>query len=248
MSTNFLMRFKHQIIILFFSIFLFSPSVVRAEKQEKGVVDQLEEIFHLDDEEEQEVKVKDAKKVQIDTSFFVRLGVNVMFMILIILTIYYPNYKKMDTIFTFITFNITIFMLTFVLNTVKISMGAAFGLFAVFSMLRYRTSGIHIKDMTYLFIFIALGLISSIPMDIYELMVIGGVIFVATLILDTKLILKKESVKSIRWEDINYIQPENEKILIEQIKERTGLNVHRISIEQIDYLKDVCVINIYYYN
>lgn len=248
MSTNFLMRFKYQIIILVFSIFLFTPSVIRAETQEKGVVDQLEEIFHLDDEEEEAAKVKDAKKVQIDTSFFVRLGVNIFFMILIILTIYYPNYKKMDTIFTFITFNITIFMLTFVLNTVKISMGAAFGLFAVFSMLRYRTSGIHIKDMTYLFIFIALGLISSIPMDIYELMVIGGVIFVTTLILDTKLILKKESVKSIRWEDINYIQPENENILIEQIKERTGLNVHRISIEQIDYLKDVCVINIYYYN
>ncbi len=221
---------------------------MNAQEVNKGVVDQLEEIFHLEDEEDDELKEKDAKKVEIDTRFFVRLGVNILFMILIIVTIYYPNYKKMDTIFTFITFNITIFMLTFVLNTVKISMGAAFGLFAVFSMLRYRTSGIHIKDMTYLFIFIALGLISSIPMDIYELMIIGGVIFVATLVLDTKLILKKESVKTIRWEDINYIQPENEANLIAQIKERTGLNIHRISIEQIDYLKDVCVINIYYYD
>lgn len=221
---------------------------MNAQEVKKGVVDQLEEIFHLEDEEDDELKEKDAKKVEIGTRFFVRLGVNILFMILIIVAIYYPNYKKMDTIFTFITFNITIFMLTFVLNTVKISMGAAFGLFAVFSMLRYRTSGIHIKDMTYLFIFIALGLISSIPMDIYELMIIGGVIFVATLVLDTKLILKKESVKTIRWEDINYIQPENEANLIAQIKERTGLNIHRISIEQIDYLKDVCVINIYYYD
>lgn len=248
MSTNFRMRFKKSLLVLFFSFLSLSPFVMNAQEVNKGVVDQLEEIFHLEDEEDDELKEKDAKKVEIDTRFFVRLGVNILFMILIIVTIYYPNYKKMDTIFTFITFNITIFMLTFVLNTVKISMGAAFGLFAVFSMLRYRTSGIHIKDMTYLFIFIALGLISSIPMDIYELMIIGGVIFVATLVLDTKLILKKESVKTIRWEDINYIQPENEANLIAQIKERTGLNIHRISIEQIDYLKDVCVINIYYYD
>ncbi len=239
------MQFKNQIIILLFSIFAIVPTT-QAQDTDKDVGEKLVEIFSLDDEETE--KVKDNKKVEIDTAFFVRLSVNIAFMLLIIFAIYYPNYKKMDTIFTFITFNITIFMLTFVLNTVKISMGAAFGLFAVFSMLRYRTSGIHIKDMTYLFIFIALGLISSIPMDIYELLIIGGVIFIATLILDTKLILKKESVKTIRWEDINYIQPENEATLIAQIKERTGLNVHRISIEQIDYLKDVCVINVYYYN
>ncbi|MGE5317972.1 MAG: DUF4956 domain-containing protein, partial [Chloroflexota bacterium] len=77
--------------------------------------------------------------VSITPHFFYSLGIDILLVLLIILIIYYPNYKKLDTIFTFIVFNIVIFLLTFVLNKVKISMGAAFGLFAVFSMLRYRT-------------------------------------------------------------------------------------------------------------
>lgn len=246
MSTNYQMPFKKVILTFIFSLFLMTPSIsIAQDTSSNSIISAVDEILTEDNETE---KVKDNKKVEIDANFFLRLGFDIAIMVLIIVAIYYPNYRKMDTIFTFITFNITIFILTFVLNTVKISMGAAFGLFAVFSMLRYRTSGIHIKDMTYLFIFIALGLITSIPMRAYELTIIGAVIFFATLILDTKLILKKESVKTIRWEDVSLIQPENEAQLMAQISERTGLKVHRISIEQIDYLKDICVINIYYYN
>lgn len=168
--------------------------------------------------------------------------------LLIILIIYYPNYKKLDTIFTFIVFNVVIFLLTFVLNKVKISMGAAFGLFAVFSMLRYRTEGIDMKDMTYLFIFIALGLICGIELDLDVLLVICAVIFIATLILDSKLLLRREYYQFIQFEKIDMIVPERREELIQELKKRTGLNIHRISICKLDYLKDVASIRVYYYD
>ncbi|MGI5974612.1 MAG: DUF4956 domain-containing protein [Paludibacter sp.] len=185
--------------------------------------------------------------IQIDSTFFINLGINLLGVILIILLVYYPNYKKMDTIFTFLMFNIVIFLLTFVLNEVKMSMGAAFGLFAIFSMLRYRTASINTKEMTYLFIFIAMGLISAIRLQPGELGIIIGIVFLSTLILDTGLILKKESSNEMRYEKVDMIKPEKREALLADLSERTGLNVHRISIQKIDYLRDTAMITYYYY-
>jgi hypothetical protein len=126
-------------------------------------------------------------------------------------------------------------------------MGAAFGLFAIFSMLRYRTSSINMKDMTYLFIFIAVGLLSAIRMEYWEQGVIGLVIFAITFIMDTQLLLKRESMKVVRFDDINLILPEKEPELIEVLKKRTGLKIHRVSVQDMDFLKDSAMINIYYY-
>lgn len=185
--------------------------------------------------------------VSITPRFFYSLGIDILLVSMIIGIIYYPNYKKLDTIFTFIIFNIVIFLLTFVLNKVKISMGAAFGLFAVFSMLRYRTEGIDMKDMTYLFIFIAIGLICGIELDLDVLLIICAVIFIVALIMDSRLILRREYYQNIQFEKIEMIKPERRSELIEELKLRTGLNIHRITICKLDYLKDVAIIRAYYY-
>lgn len=190
---------------------------------------------------------KKGEEVEISGRFFISLGMNLALMFMIIAFIYYPNYKRMDTVFTFVMFNVGIFMLTYVFNVVKISMGAAFGLFAVFSMLRYRTMSINMKDMTYLFIFIVVGLLNAIQMRVYEQAILGSLIFLVTFLMDTQLLRKRESVKMIRFEDITLIQPEKEEQLIELLRKRTGLEIHRVSIEEIDYLKDMAKVNIYYY-
>ncbi|VBB44826.1 conserved membrane hypothetical protein [uncultured Paludibacter sp.] len=190
---------------------------------------------------------KNKAEVELNGHFYFSLVIDLAMLLLIIGTIYYPNYKKLDTVFTFALFNVAIFLLTFLLNQVKISMGAAFGLFAVFSMLRYRTAGISVKDMTYLFIFITMGLLSGIQLQVGELLIVFGIIFIMILLLDTKILIKRESTKIVFFEDINLIHADKEKELIEELKIRTGLNVHRISIEEISYLRDSATITIYYY-
>lgn len=202
--------------------------------------------------DQQADKTKDKKKskkdkIQINEKFFILLGMNLAAVLLIISLIYYPNNRKMDYTFTFIIFNVVIFLLTFVLNKIKISIGAAFGLFAVFSMLRYRTAGISMKDMTYLFIFIAIGLISAIQLEYIELAVICGVIIVITFVLDANLIIKLESSKDIRYENIEMIKPENHEKLLNDLRNRTGLNIHRFSINRINFLRDSATIRVYYY-
>ena len=128
------------------------------------------------------------------------------------------------------------------------SMGAAFGLFAVFSMLRYRTEGISMKDMTYLFLVIAMGLITAVSKGNWdELSLLNLIIIVFTYLLESNVLLKKEASKTIQYENIEMIKPEFKEQLIADLESRTGIKINRISITKVDFLKDTAVIRIYYY-
>ena len=199
------------------------------------------------EKEKKSDKKKDKDVIDINAKFFISLAIDLATVLLIIILIYYRNYKKMDYIFTFITFNLVIFVLTYVLNEVKISLGAAFGLFAVFSMLRYRTAGISMTDMTYLFIFIALGLVGAIQLEYHELGILNGVIVAGTFLLDSNIFIKREFCKRIDYENIELITPDKRQELIEDLRKRTGLNVHRVVINRINFLRDTATIRVYYY-
>lgn len=186
------------------------------------------------------------KKADINGAFFLNLGIDLITVLLIIFFIYYPNNKRQEYIFTFLLFNVIIFLLTYILNEIKMSMGAAFGLFAVFSMLRYRTQGISMKDMTYLFIFIALGLLSAINLEYYENIAINSIILVMTFILDSKLLFRKFNTKRIAYDNTELIKPQNKEKLIEELRERTGLNIYNVTVGKIDFLKDSAKVRVYY--
>ena len=127
-------------------------------------------------------------------------------------------------------------------------MGAAFGLFAVFSMLRYRTESISTKDMTYLFLVIAIGLLSAISKGGWdELALLNGIILLATFLLESNWLIKKEFTKTITYDNISLITPEKRAELLTDLKKRTGFNIHRIEIQEIDFLKDATRMTVYYY-
>ncbi|MBL0047613.1 MAG: DUF4956 domain-containing protein [Bacteroidetes bacterium] len=181
--------------------------------------------------------------------FFIRLLINVLSVTALVRMVYFPIYKKKDFFFTFFLFNIVIFILTYLLNKVDLSMGAAFGLFAVFSLLRYRTENISAKDMTYLFTVIAVGLITSVNKGTYfETIIINVIIILFAYFLDGNILVKNEKSQLIQYEKIDLIQPQKEAELIADLKTRTGLNVHKVSINYIDFLKDTAELTVYYYD
>ncbi len=180
--------------------------------------------------------------------FFFRLILNIVSVFILIRFIYYPHYRKSELFFTFFIFNFIIFMITFLLNKVDMGMGAAFGLFAVFSMLRYRTENISTKDMTYLFLAIAIGLITAVSKaSAFELSILNGLMLLTTFFLEGSLFLKKEFSKTIQYENIEMIKPDQQEALITDLKNKTGLNIHRISLGKIDFLKDTAIVKLYYY-
>lgn len=185
---------------------------------------------------------------KLTTKFWLRLAVDLVSVFILVRFIYYPIYKNREFFFTFFIFNLIIFLITFLLNKVEMSMGAAFGLFAVFSMLRYRTEGISMKDMTYLFLAIAMGLITAVSKGSWdELSMLNLIILVFTYLLESNILLKKEASKIIQYENIEMIKPELEAELIKDLENRTGIKINRISINKVDFLRDTAGIRIYYY-
>lgn len=193
---------------------------------------------------------------KIATKYGIRLLIDLVSTYILMQFIYFRFYKNKDLLFTYFVFNIVIFTISFLLNRVEISMGAAFGLFAVFSMLRYKTEEISIKDMTYLFLTIAIGIVSAVTRlkgveDLYEYLfliaIIAAMILVA-LTLESNWFMKQELFKTIYYEKIELIHPDKYEEFLEDLRSRTGIDIHRAEIQKIDFLRDTAQVKIYFYD
>jgi Domain of unknown function (DUF4956) len=185
--------------------------------------------------------------------FIAKLLIDILAIAFLVGLLHYRLYKKSEYIFTYTIFNVIIFMLSYVLKSNEMSAATAFGLFGVFSMIRYRTEDISARDMTYLFIVMALGLLNAMHSEtntneVLQLVAFNAVIVFVTWLLESSIIMKRESVQSIQYEHIQNIKPENLSILLADLSERTGLTVHRVEIGKIDFLRDTAVVKIYYYS
>ena len=235
-------------IILFLGLYNgFTPVLAQVNQPTAPVTTQVGNADESNVSEKKQEKDKDKEVVTLNKRFFYGIGFDIATMLLIFGLIYFPHYQNKEFMFTFFLFNIIIFIITFVLNKTNISMGAAFGLFAVFSMLRYRTEGISMKEMTYLLIAIALGLINAIGLNLLPIIVFNSIFVVFIFVLDHPMVFKQEVSKTVIYENIELIRPENRELLMQDLRKRTGFDIHRFSIMSFDFLKDATSITIYYY-
>ena len=179
-----------------------------------------------------------------------KFGINTLVLFILIRVIYYPIHRKKDYLFTYFLFNILIFFLCVLLNSVKLSIGFAFGLFAIFGVLRYRTEQISIKDMTYLFSVITVAVINALAskkISIAELLFTDAMILLVTFALERLWLTRHEAMKLLVYERIDLIKPQNRRQLFEDLHDRLGVKVSRIEIGKIDLLKDVALLRVFYY-
>ncbi len=180
----------------------------------------------------------------------VRFGFNLLVIVIIVRYIYYPIAKRKDYLFTYILISAVIFALCFLLENVKLQLGFALGLFAIFGIIRYRTSQIPIKEMTYLFLVIGISVINALAnkkISYTELVFANLALIVVALLLEKVFLLKHESRKTIVYEKIDLIKPEKREELIQDLQERTGININRVEIGRVDFLRDTARIRIYYF-
>lgn len=190
-------------------------------------------------------------------NFLLRFGINLLMIYVLIRLVYYPRHKNKDFLFTFVLFNVVNFLICILLSAAKIKMGFAFGLFAIFSILRYRTVTVPVREMGYFFISVAVGLINALAVvkgnpfdDIsnfpYELMMANGIVLGLVLLLDRKSKLQHQNFKEINYERIDLIQPAKREEMITDLRNRTGLPINRVEIIKIDFLRDVATIHAFY--
>lgn len=176
-------------------------------------------------------------------------GFNFLIAFIIVRFIYYPLKHNKNYVFTFLAANTVIFFMLSLLSSVELSIGVGFGLFAIFSVLRYRTNPMPTREMTYLFVIIALPVMNSFLLtDAYllELAVANTAMVAVLYVLERGWGFHYDTSKRITYERIDLIRPENRQHLIDDLKQRTGLSITRVDVGRINFLRDTAELKIYY--
>lgn len=188
-----------------------------------------------------------------DDDFFkmmFRFVINFTFLTVIIRFIYYPIAKRKDYVFTYYLISAIVFFLCFTLKKYELDIGMALGLFAIFGIIRYRTDPVDIKEMTYLFVVIGVSVINSLAnkkMSYSEILAANALVITVLVVIEKYWALKQEESKSIVYENIENIKPENYKMLKGDLENRTGLSINKITIGDVDFLKDTAQVTIFYF-
>ncbi len=183
------------------------------------------------------------------TELVVRFLLNLLVIFVAVNYIYSKNSNRKDFYFSYFAISMTIFVLCYLLESVKLELGFALGLFAIFGIIRYRTDPIPIKEMTYLFVIIGISVINALSnkkVSHTELLFTNAVILATMWILEKILHLKQEICLIINYENIENINIEKKKELYADIQRRTGIEVKRIEIQEINYLRDVAKLRVYH--
>ncbi|MCH5224675.1 MAG: DUF4956 domain-containing protein [Muribaculaceae bacterium] len=177
-----------------------------------------------------------------------RFVLNSFFVFILIQFFYYRKSRRLDYYFTFILISISIFFLIFLLGSVKIKVGMALGLFAIFGIIRYRTETVPVREMTYLFIIISLSVINAIALNLsYAEIFATNIIYVGSVwIVESFKGLRHVSSKLILYDRVDNIQPHKRAELMEDLQQRTGLKIISVEVGAINYLQDTVMLKVYY--
>jgi hypothetical protein len=181
--------------------------------------------------------------------FVLGAAFNLAVAVVIVRFIYYPPTQNKSYVFAFLSFNTIIYFVMTMLTSIELSLGVGFGLFAIFTVLRYRTEEIPIREITYLFVMIALPVINSAfasGEDIARILVANGTTVVLLWVLENEWGFRFEASKRITYEKIDLITPANKEHLLADLQERTGLAIKRVNIGRLDFLRDTAEITAYY--
>lgn len=177
-----------------------------------------------------------------------RFFFNAFFVWVIIHIFYYRKNRKINYYFTFSLISVSVFFLIYMLGGVKIKIGMALGLFAIFGIIRYRTEVISVREMTYLFVIITLSVINAmaVKLSYLELFIANALFVLAVWIFEGSTKLKQVSCKYILYDRVDLVKPSQYPQLLEEVKERTGLNITNIEVGAINYLQDTVMLKVYY--
>ena len=184
-----------------------------------------------------------------DSQLILGLLLNFSVALFIIRGIYYPARRNKEYVLAFLTLNTAVFLVSSLLGGVDLSVGFGFSLFAIFSVLRYRTDPIPVREMTYLFVLMALPVMDAVLLSqgsYLALLVANGMTVLALVVGEKGWGCRYDQKQSVLYEKIDLIKPENYDRLLVDLCERTGLPVTRCEIGRIDFLRDVAELKIYY--
>jgi hypothetical protein len=192
-------------------------------------------------------------------SLVMRFVINLIVVCIIARGFYYPHSRRRDYMFIYILMSMSIFLLVSLMEGDGMNIGAAMGLFAIFGIMRFRTEAVPIREMTYLFMLIALSVVNALgraeyhpKADYWDGFGLVTIIFVNLVfvgmawIFESSKLVSSSCSKYIKYDNVALIAPDKREELKADLEKRTGLKIQRLEIGLVDFLKDACLIRIFY--
>ena len=182
-------------------------------------------------------------------NLFLGFAINLAVAILIVRFIYYPAQQSKNFVFTFLGFSTVIYLIASFLTATELGVGTGFGLFAIFSVLRYRTSPMPAREMTYLFAIIALSVLSALLMQSGTWLLLTGIsalLCAVLFVLEREWGFQYEGVKVIKYERVDLTGAEQYADLLADLRQRTGLALTRVEVGTINYVNELANVKVYY--
>ena len=192
-------------------------------------------------------------------SLVIRFFINLLVVAIIARNFYYPRSHRRDYMFIFVLMSQSIFLLVSLMEGGGMELGAAMGLFAIFGIMRFRTEAVPIREMTYLFMLIALSVINAVARGDYHpkadywdgvgivtLLFVNAVFVLMAWLFESSKLLSDNCSKYIKYDNVALIAPEKRDELKADLEKRTGLKIERIEVGMVDFLKDSVLIRIFY--
>ena len=180
--------------------------------------------------------------------FLAGFFLNFVVVFIVVRGFYFPKSQRRDYFFTYILMSISIFLLIFILNDVKFKTGFALGLFAIFSIIRYRTDSMPVREMTYLFAVIAISVINAVIGGVPWQITVGANILMIVSIAVVEAVRGRQCIanKLVMYDRIDLIKEEMRAEMIDDLKSRTGLDIVNVEVGHVDFLKDSAMLKVYY--
>jgi hypothetical protein len=178
-----------------------------------------------------------------------RFGINLVILIVLIGFVYFRYSRKEKFLFTFFLIGIIVFLVSSIMKKVDIGFGLAFGLFAIFGILRLKTRNFSVKDMAYLFSTIGLAVINALGLLIfpfYGVLILNATIILTAFILEQFLALSNFRKQTVIYDNLDLLKPVNQRELIDDLTNRTGHKITKTRIREIDFKKDTATVEIFY--
>ena len=194
----------------------------------------------------------------------IRFALNLLVCWILVHFFYYKKSRRRDYYFTFIVFSSAMLTLLYIMGNVEVGVGLTLGLFAIFGVIRYRTETVPIREMTYLFIIIALAAVNGLaPLyhvvdiataphyvlswgNVGVMALVNALMLLLVWVLESESLVKHVTTKLVQYDRIDLIVPEKREELVEDLEKRLGVKVENVEIGHVDFLKDSAMIKVYY--
>lgn len=182
-------------------------------------------------------------------AIMLKFVINLFFIFILIRVIYFRYSRKEELLFTLFLMGIMVFFINSMMSSVQLDFGFAFGMFAIFAILRFRTNSISLKDMAYIFTVIGISMMNSLKVfkfPMFGVFIFNIIILISVFILEEYLLRNKSDSHIITYENLELLKPDKEQKLMKELSQITGKNVFRIKVQRIDYKRSVAVLEIFY--